>query len=72
MSGKQAVTQHVTIYWQSVKTMPKSEGTYLVAFSDGSVETYPISIRDIQTGVIQDGYARGVYWANNIQGPSCL
>lgn len=63
------LTQQVVIQWWSVETMPKEEGTYLVAFSDGSVETYPISERDIQTGVIQDGYTRGLFWAENITGP---
>jgi len=65
------VTQEVIIEWRTLDVMPKSEGTYLVAFSDGTVETYPISERDIKTGVIQDGYTRGIYWAENIEGPLC-
>jgi hypothetical protein len=64
-----SIFQQVVIEWHSVEMMPKEEGTYLVAFSDGTVETYPISERDIQTGVIQDGYARGLFWAENITGP---
>ena len=45
-------------------TMPREEGSYLVAFDDGAVETYPMSIRDITLGEIRDGYSIGLYWAD--------
>ncbi len=69
MGSKNTVTQTVTINWQSLDKMPRSEGTYLVAFSDGAVETYPITQMDIKRGVIRDGYVEGIYWANNLEGP---
>ena len=70
MASNDQVTQKVTIYWQTLDKMPKTEGTYLVAFSDGTVETYPVSERDIKSGVIRDGYVSGIYWADNIEGPT--
>lgn len=66
-----SVKQTVTIHWQDMSVMPKEEGTYLVAFDDGTVETYPIGYNDIQTGVIQDGYCRGIFWAETFKGPVC-
>jgi len=50
---------------------PDEEGTYLVAFDDGTVETYPMSERDIQTATVTDGYSKGIYWAYTFKGPQC-
>ncbi len=61
--------QTVVIEWHDMKTMPSEEGTYLVAFDDGAVETYPMSERDLKTGNIQDGYSRGVLWALPLTAP---
>ena len=63
------IKQTVTIEWHDVALMPQDEGTYLVAFDDGSVETYPIGSDNIQSGIIQDGYTRGVLWAHPIYAP---
>jgi len=67
--GRMAIKQQITIEWHDLSVMPEEEGTYLVAFDDGSVETYPMSYDDIRTGIIQDGYARGILWAHKIYGP---
>lgn len=71
MGGEQMaiMRQTITIEWNSMETMPKEEGTYLVAFDDGYVETYPMSEQDLRTGIIQDGYSRGVLWAFPIMAP---
>lgn len=65
------IKQTVTIEWHDVAVMPQDEGTYLVAFDDGSVETYPIGYENIRSGVIQDGYCRGIFWAHSFKGPEC-
>jgi hypothetical protein len=49
--------------------MPEEEGTYLVAFSDGTVESYPMDSDDIVTGTIRAGAAKGLYWAESIPHP---
>lgn len=64
-----SVKQTVAIEWHDVAIMPQEEGTYLVAFDDGTVETYPIGYENIRTGIIQDGYTRGVLWALPIYAP---
>jgi len=53
------------IQWYPVAfgEMPDAEGTYLVAFSDGSVESYPMDEKDIQDGEIRCGSAVGEWWA---------
>ena len=61
--------QTVHIHWRDMSEMPEDEVTYLVAFDDGTVETYPIGYGDIEKGVIQDGFCRGVYWAHTFKGP---
>jgi len=63
------IKQAVVIEWHDIAVMPKDEGTYLVAFDDGTVETYPIGYENIRTGIIQDGYTRGVLWALPIYAP---
>jgi len=49
--------------------MPSEADTVLVAFSDGSVESYPISDEDISLGVIRCGHEVGQYWAYSIPHP---
>lgn len=63
--------QTVTIDWRPVLmgSMPRNEGTYLVAFDDGAVETYPMSDQDIQRGEVRDGRAHGILWADSIPSP---
>ncbi len=63
------MNQTVVIEWKTLDDMPEIEGNYLVAFDDGTVETFPISYREMVTGVIQDGNVRGILWANNIGHP---
>ena len=65
----EVVKQTVVINWHDMSVMPETEGTYLVAFDDGAVETYPMSEQDLKTRVIQDGYSRGVLWALPITAP---
>lgn len=63
--------QTVTITWHAVEhhNMPREEGTYLVAFDDGAVETYPMSERDIESADIRDGYSKALLWAECIKSP---
>jgi len=63
--------QTVTIDWRPVEqgSMPRNEGSYLVAFNDGAVETYPMSDNDIKRGVITDGSSHGLYWAEGLPSP---
>lgn len=61
--------QQVTIEWSEFDVMPARAGEYLVAFSDGTVETYPISDADIQRKAVRDGYTRGILWAQPIPAP---
>ena len=63
--------QTVTIDWRPVEQgrMPRQEGTYLVAFDDGAVETYPMSEQDIKRGVVTDGQSHGLYWAEGLPSP---
>tara|TARA_B100000424_G_C22575182_1_gene324028 strand:- start:89 stop:298 length:210 start_codon:yes stop_codon:yes gene_type:complete len=61
--------QTVTIVWREMADMPLDEGTYLVAFDDGTVETYPVSYENIRTGIIRDGRIRGVLWAKLFNAP---
>lgn len=65
------MNQTVTIDWFPVAygEMPREEGTYLVAFSDNTVESYPIEQRDIQDGEIRVGSVHGQYWARGIPHP---
>ena len=69
--GGHYMLQTVTIDWRPVIQggMPRNEGTYLVAFDDGAVETYPMSHQDIKRGVVTDGQAHGLYWAEGIPSP---
>ena len=64
--------QTVHIKWHPITfgTMPEEEGTYLVAWSDGTVESYPMDHRDITDGEIKSGGIVGVYWAEGIPHPS--
>ena len=63
--------QTVVIDWTPIEagSMPREAGTYLVAFNDGAVETYPFTDDDIHAGVVRDGYAIGVLWAYSITSP---
>ena len=61
--------QTVHIEWYTFDTPPKNAGTYLVAFDDYSVESYPISSDDIRTGRVTDGRVMGVYWAYSFKSP---
>ena len=63
--------QEVHIKWHPVEPgeMPAEADTVLVAFSDGSVESYPISDEDIDLGVIRCGHEVGQYWAYSIPHP---
>lgn len=63
--------QEVFLRWHPVAPgeMPPESGTVLVAFSDGSVESYPISDEDIDLGVIRCGHEVGQYWAYSIPHP---
>jgi hypothetical protein len=63
--------QTVTIRWNRVTfgEMPREAGTYLVAFSDGTVESYPMDDSDIGDGEIRAGAEKGQYWAYSIPHP---
>jgi hypothetical protein len=63
--------QAVNIYWNLIEAggMPNESGTYLVAFDDGTVESYPMEDDDIVTGQIRAGRTRGVYWSEPIPHP---
>ena len=63
--------QTVTITWHAIdhENMPSEEGTYLVVFDDGAVETYPMSERDIVSADIRDGYSKALLWAECIKSP---
>lgn len=64
--------QVAVINWKAICTggMPEKEGTYLVAFSDGTVESFPMDTDDLVAGQIRAGAARGEYWANPIPHPN--
>lgn len=63
--------QIVRLLWRPVAPgeMPHDPGLYLVAFSDGTVESYPMESGEINDGVIRSGNLRGEYWALNIRHP---
>lgn len=63
--------QTAHIKWNPIGfgTMPDEEGTYLIAWSDGTVESYPMDHRDITDGEVRSGNAVGIYWANSIPHP---
>ena len=65
------MNQIVTIAWKRIEfgEMPCQEGTYLVAWDDGTVESYPMDSTDIQDGEVRSGSVRGVYWAESIPYP---
>lgn len=71
MSGGHYMLQTVTIDWHPVEqgSMPRNEGSYLVAFDDGAVETYPMSDQDIKRGEVRDGQTHGLLWAAGIPSP---
>ena len=62
--------QSVTINWHPIEfgEMPE-HGTYLVAWDDGTVESYPFDDRDIQDGEIRSGSTKGLYWADPLPHP---
>lgn len=64
--------QIAVIDWKAISTgeMPNEEGTYLVAFDDGTVESFPMDTDDLVSGQIRAGAARGEYWANPIPHPN--
>ena len=41
----------------------------MVAFSDGTVESYPMDDTDIGDGEIRAGAETGLYWAHSIPHP---
>lgn len=61
------VKQIITIDWYPIAfgEMPDAEGTYLVAFSDGTVESYPMDHRDIKDGEVRCGQCVGEFWAQS-------
>jgi hypothetical protein len=63
--------QAVQIEWHPVRPglMPKQEGTYLIAFDDMTVETYPLTTDDIMDGEVRAGRSIGLYWATSIPHP---
>jgi hypothetical protein len=63
--------QAVNIHWNLIEAggMPSEAGTYLVAFDDETVESYPMDDDDIVSGQIRAGRVRGVYWAESIPHP---
>lgn len=63
--------QTISIEWHPIQfgDMPDNEGTYLVAWSDGTVESYPFSPSELQDGEVKSGRTRGVYWAEPISHP---
>lgn len=63
--------QIAVIEWKNIEPggMPADVGTFLVAFNDGTVESYPIDSRDLEAGEIKAGAASGTYWANPIPHP---
>lgn len=63
--------QIVRLLWSPVAPgeMPHEPGLYLVAFSDGTVETYPMEPGEIGVGKIRSGNLTGEYWALNIGHP---
>ena len=66
------MSQIAVLDWKAITTgeMPTEEGTYLVAFSDGTVESFPMDTDDLVSGQIRAGTARGEYWANPIPHPN--
>lgn len=64
--------QIAVLEWKAITPgeMPEDEGTYLVAFSDGTVESFPMDRDDLLTGQIRAGAAKGEYWANPIPHPN--
>lgn len=63
--------QIVGIEWYKIEfgEMPDEEGTYLVAWDDGTVESYPMDERDINDGEVRSGSVKGLYWAKSIPHP---
>ena len=61
------VKQIITIDWYPIAfgEMPDAEGTYFVAFSDGTVESYPMDHRDIKDGEVMCGQCVGEFWAQS-------
>ena len=66
------MNQTVSIKWYNIGLgdMPEEGGTYLVAWDDGTVESYPFDLRDIQSGTVTSGRVRGLYWARSIPHPT--
>lgn len=65
------MNQLVRIKWNPIEfgSMPEEEGTYLIAWNDGTVESYPMDHKDITDGEIKSGSVFGVYWAEGIPHP---
>jgi hypothetical protein len=63
--------QVVVLDWRPVTygEMPDVEGTYLVAFSDGTVESWPMSMQEINAGEVRTSLITGMYWAHPIPHP---
>ena len=63
--------QAVQIEWHPIRKglMPRQEGTYLIAFDDMTVETYPLTDADILDGEVRAGRSIGLYWGYFITAP---
>lgn len=64
--------QIVVIEWYAIEPggMPEDEGTFLVAFDDGTVESFPFDESDLVSGQIRAGTTRGEYWSIPIPHPN--
>lgn len=63
--------QSISVEWYPIEfgEMPSEQGTYLVAWDDGTVESYPMDERDINDGEVRAGSVKGLYWAESIPHP---
>lgn len=61
------ITRFEVFNWTPIAKgqMPKIEGDYLVAWSDGSVESYPISKSDIDSAKVVSQDMTGQYWTEH-------
>lgn len=61
------ITRFEVLSWTPIAKgqMPQTEGDYLVAWSDGSVESYPISKSDIDSAKVASEDMFGQYWTEH-------
>jgi hypothetical protein len=66
--------QLVKIKWHHIDafTMPPVAGTYLVAWDDHTVESYPVCDKEIKAGKIRSGSATAQFWADSLLHPNVL